>query len=444
MNTHSIQATRATLLTALENREPARVARWLLYVLLIAVLSLFLWAVFGRLDIVAVAQGKLVPATYVKIVQPADAGIVKDILVKEGQAVKAGQVLMRMDAAFGQADQAALLADYHLKDLAVRRIDAELSGRDFVRESDDPDVAYAQALAQLHSNRLALESALAEERSVLEKARHDLAAAEQVKMKLTEMLPHYRSQEAAYDNLAKQGYMGKLMADEKARDRIEQEQNLRTQDSLILAARADITRSERRAAQLRADHQMRLRAERQLAVSDLEKLRQELAKQQKRVELMALKAPQDGIVKDLATHTSGTVVSPGTILMTLVPSHESLRAEVWIKNDDIGFVHPGQSAKLKLGAFQFTKYGMVEGKVDHVGADAADHDEAPGTENPPGQLLYRALIALNADHLAIDGHRYPLSAGMQAAAEVNLGTRSVLEYLLSPIQKAFHEAGRER
>ncbi len=444
MNTHPNTPVMSTLLTALEHQEPARVTRWLLYALLIAVLGLLLWSVLGRLDIVAVAQGKLVPATYVKIVQPAEAGIVQDILVREGQTVKSGQVLMRMDAAFGQADHAALRADYHLKDLTVRRIDAELSGQGLGRRADDPEAPYAQSLAQLQSNRLALESALAEERSVLDKARHDLAAAQQVKAKLTALLPHYRSQEAAYDNLAKQGFMGKLMADEKLRDRIEQEQNLHTQESLILAARADITRSERRLAQLRADARMRLAAERQEVVSALERLRQELAKQARRNELMELKAPQDGVVKDLATHTAGTVVSPGTILMTLVPSHEALRAEVWIKNDDIGFVRPGQPAKLKLNAFQFTKYGMLAGRVDQVGADAADEDKAPGDSEAPGQLLYRTLVTLESDHLAIDGHRYPLTAGMQTVAEINLGTRSVLEYLLSPIQRAVHEAGRER
>lgn len=444
MSTVSIPSALTTTLTALEHQEPAKVSRWLLYTLLTLVVLLILWAFLGRLDIVAVASGKLVPATYVKIVQPAEAGIVKEILVSEGQAVRAGQVLMRMDAVFGQADQAALQSDYHLKDLTIRRIDAELAGQPLTRRASDPEANFLQALAQYHANRQALESALAEERSAHDKARHELAAAEQVQAKLAEMLPHYRGQEQAYDNLAKQGFMGKLMADEKTRDRIEQEQNLRTQGSIILGARADIARSERRLAQLRADSQMRLRAERQETVAQLEKLRQELTKQSRRNELMELKAPQDGVIKDLATHTVGTVASPGTILMTLVPNREALRAEVWIKNDDIGFVRVGQPVKLKLSAFQFTKYGMVEGQVLQVGADASDKDTTSGGAGGARPLLYRTLVALESDHLAIDGRRYPLNAGMQAAAEVKLGSRSVMEYLLSPIQRAFHDAGRER
>lgn len=442
MNAVSPRNPIVSALTALERQAPASVSRWLLHALLALLGMSLLWALVGRLDIVAVAEGKLVPATYVKIVQPAEAGIVEGILVGEGQSVRAGQVLMRMDAAFGKADHAALLAEYHLKDLTLRRIDAELAGQPMTRREGDPEAAYAQALAQYHADRQALESALAEENSVLDKARHDLAAAEQVRTKLERTLPHYRGQEQAYDNLARQGFMGKLMAEEKTRARIEQEETLNAQTSVVLGARADIARSERRLAQIRADSRMRLRAERQDAAAHLEKLRQELAKQERRNALMELKAPQDGVIKDLATHTVGTVVSPGTILMTLVPSREALRAEVWVRNDDIGFVHPGQSVKIKLSPFQFTKYGMVEGKVFQVGADAAESAQAPGANS--GGLLYRTLVALEQPHLDIDGHRYSLAAGMQAAAEIKLGTRTVMEYLLSPVRRAFHEAGRER
>ena len=430
-------------LAALSQEEPPAFGRGVLYGLLALVVLLVLWASFGRLDIVAVAQGKLVPATYVKIVQPADAGIVKDILVTEGQVVRAGQVLIRMDNAFGEADWQALSAEYHQKDLAIRRIDAELAGQPLRRQPDDPGAAYLQAAAQYAADRQALASAIAEEQSVMDKARHDQETAEQVKTKLVQTLPHYQSQEKAYQDLAAQGFMGRLMADEKARDRIEREQDLRAQESAILSAQAGFRRSEQRIRQLNADYRMRLQAERVEAYGQFEKLRQELAKQERRNTLLELRAPQDGVIKDLATHTAGTVVSPGTILMTLVPSNERLRAEVWIRNEDVGFVRPELPARIKLTAFQFQKYGMLDGRVVQVGADAADGNDDK-TSRTEGQLLYRALVDLDAPFLEMDGQRYALAAGMQVSAEVKLGDRSVLEYLLSPIQKAFHEAGRER
>jgi HlyD family secretion protein len=136
-------------------------------------------------------------------------------------------------------------------------------------------------------------------------------------------------------------------------------------------------------------------------------------------------------------------------LLTLVPEHETLRAEVWVTNEDIGFVKKGQTVRLKFAAFPFQKYGMVQGMVAHIGADSVDATTANGTapnEAPAAMPAsrYKALVALKVARLEADGERFPLSAGMQANAEILLGTRTVLEYLLSPVQKAWHEAGRER
>lgn len=156
-------------------------------------------------------------------------------------------------------------------------------------------------------------------------------------------------------------------------------------------------------------------------------------------------------MKDLATHTVGTVAAPGTILMTLVPQGDTLIAEVWVGNLDVGFVRPGQDVKLKLAAFQFQKYGMIEGVVRQVSADATEapsantrSDTLGGRDRPMGPLAYRALVDLKRQALETEGARYALSPGMQVSGEISLGTRTILEYLLSPVQKAWHEAGRER
>ena len=160
-----------------------------------------------------------------------------------------------------------------------------------------------------------------------------------------------------------------------------------------------------------------------------------------------MKAPQDGVIKDLATHTSGTVVQPGTVLASLVPQDEKLKAEVWVSNEDIGFVRPGQAVKLKFAAYTFQKYGMGHGTVEHVSADAQSEEEARDKgQQGAGQrpLRYKALVTLDASALETDGVKYPLSVGMQSTAEILLGDRTVAEYLLSPVKKAWHEAGRER
>ena len=438
-------------LLRIQQKPPPPLAGWMLRILIALVAALLLWSAFGRLDIVAVAEGKLVPSSYLKIVQPAEQGIVKEILVQEGERVEAGRVLIRMDSALTDADVKSIQAEYDNKRLALRRIDAQLAGKPLAREQGDPGELYAQVSAQHAANVRAYENALAQERSQLDKARQDLSAAETTKTKLEQVLPHYIEQEKAFEKLQKDGFAGRIMYTDKARERIEKEQDLRTQEFTIGANRSLIEQSQQKIAQITADYRRSLQTERIDVASQLERATQELAKLSHRHELLELRAPQAGIVKDLATHTAGTVAAPGTILMTLVPENDKLVAEVWVSNQDVGFVRAGQEAKLKLAAFQFQKYGLVRGKVLHVNADATEapspntrSDALTGRDRPMGPLAFRALVELANQELLADGQRYALQPGMQVAGEIHLGTRSILEYLLSPVQKAFHEAARER
>jgi hemolysin D len=435
-------------LMRLQDSPPSPLGRRVLWAALIFLTALLIWAIFGRLDIVAVAEGKLVPDTYLKIVQPTDAGVVKEILVKENQSVKAGQVLIRMDTALSESDLKALTADYHNKRIALRRIDAQLAGLPFLPRADEPPALFAQVLAQYTANRQAYENALAQERTTLEKARHDLTATQEVRKKLVQTLPHYRQQAAAYEKLLGEGFAGKLMHTDKQRELIEKEQDLLAQEAVIASAQGTILQEQKKIEQITADYRRQLQTERVDIASQLEKSSQEMAKQEHRNTYLELKAPQDGVVKDLATHTVGTVTSPGTILMTLVPIDEHLRAEVWVKNDDIGFIHPTQSVKVKVAAFTFQKYGMVQGQVAQVSADASEqgaNDGQQGQAKARGdRFTYKTMIDLKAQLLETDGAKHRLTPGMQVSAEIHLGTRSVLEYLLSPVTKAFREAARER
>ncbi len=424
-------------LLRIRDNPPAPLAGWILRLLVALLAGAFVWAVFGQLDIVAVTDGKLVPSSYLKIVQPAEQGIVREILVKEGEKVLAGQVLIRMDSVLADADIKSLQSEYQHKRLALRRIDAQLSARKFSFAKKDPAELYARVEAQYLANVRAYENALSQEQAQLEKARHDLGAARETKAKLEQVLPHYLEQEKAFEKLTKDGFAGRILYTDKRRERIEKEQDLRTQEFMIRSSESLIEQSEKKMAQITADYRRQLQAERGETASQLERLEQERAKLAHRHELLELRAPQAGIVKDLATHTAGTVAAPGTILMTLVPEGDKLIAEVWVSNQDVGFVHPGQPAKLKLAAFQFQKYGMLEGKVLHVNADAT---EAPSANTRSDALAFRALIELKEQRLSL----YSLQPGMQVAGEIHLGTRTVLEYVLSPVQKAFHEAGRER
>ena len=432
----------------IQNKPPSPLPRFVLYGLLGLFVVAILWIIFGRLDIVAVAQGKLVPLTYVKIVQPAEAGIVEKIFVKEGEQVQAGQILMRMDTKLADADSKAVLAEYQRRSIQLRRIDAEMASQAFSKQPTDPDNLFLQAESQYRANRQAYQDAVGQEQAMLSKAREDIEAAREVQGKLKQTLPMYQKNEQAYEQLAKEGFAGKLEAADKSRERIEKEQDLRTQTYNIASLQASIAQSQKKLAQVTSSFRQKLQEERVEALAQYQKLEQDWAKQQHKSALLELKAPQAGIVKDLGTHTEGTVVSPGTVLMTLVPKHEQLQAEVWVENDDAGFVRANQPVKVKILSYQFQKYGMVDGVVSYIGADASEakqgnQQDSEATEKAQ-PARYRTLISLKRQNLNVDDQRFDLAPGMQVTAEVKLGTRTILEYMLSPVKKAFHEAGRER
>ena len=435
-----------------QEHPPSPLPRMVLRGVLILVLFMILWAIFGRLDVVSVAEGKLVPVSYIKIVQPSEAGIVRDIAIQEGQAVTKDQVLIRMDANISEADSKALQAALQHKSLELRRIEAELSNQPFKRQTNDSNELYNRIYAEYQSNRQALDDDIAAEKASLQKAHSDLDATVEVQHKMEQTLPSYQAQEAAYDKLVKDGFAGKLMGQEKQRDRIEAEQNLRAQEFNAKSLQASIGQSQKRLNQVQSDYRQKLEAERVATYAEFQRLEQEWAKQSHKNSLLELKAPQAGIVKDLATHTPGTVVSPGTVLMMLVPNNEALQAEVWLKNEDAGFVRPNQQVKVKLSAYPFQKYGMVDGKVLQVSADATDksagnnsqNDSVQNTSGSNIQLAYRTIIQLSKQSLEIEQDNLHLAPGMQVVAEIKLADQTVMEYLLSPISRAFHEAGRER
>lgn len=433
-------------LLSIQESPPAKLPHTVMYSVSGLFGILLLWAVFGKLDIVASAEGRLVPQTYVKIVQPAEGGIVQDILVHEGQAVSAGQVLMRMDTKISEADAKTVQGEIQLRGLQLRRIDAELGGQPFRSVVGDPPDIYAQVVGQYQAHRQSYHDAVAQETAALEKARHDLRAAEEIQSKLSQVVPTYQRSAEAYERLAKDGFVSPLAVQEKLRDRIEKEQDLRAQASTVASLRSTIAASEKRLAQITSNYRSQLQNERVETETEFRKLKGEWTKVEHKANLLELRAPQAGIIKDLATHTRGTVVSPGTVLMTLVPYEEPLQAEVMVKNEDVGFVHTGQRVMLKLVAYPFQKYGMIEGAVVHVGADAIDAASsptaAPGRQD--GQLSYKALVQLDSQMLEADGGQLKLTPGMQVIAEIHQGRRTVMEYLLSPAQRAWQEAGRER
>jgi HlyD family secretion protein len=432
-------------LLAIQEQPPARLPRTVGYVTAGLFAALLAWAAFGHLDIVAAAEGRLVPRNYSRVLQPAEAGVLREVLVRDGDVVHAGQVLLRMDTTAASADLGTLQADAALKALSLRRIDAELQGKPFmVRAGDPPDVA-TQVLAQYRARRQSYQDAVAQEQANLQRAQNEFAAGRQQLAKLQATLPLYVQSAQSYQKLVKEGFVSELGANDKLRERIEKEQELKAQEASIAALAAAVEQSRNKLAQIRSSYESQLHNERVELQAQQQKTAGELRKQAYKSGLLELRAPEDGTVKDMATYTPGAVVQPGAVLLNIVPRNEPLFAEVAIRNEDVGFVVPGQRVKVKLQAYPFQKYGMLDGAVEVVSADSSANDPQKAAAQGQSPQSYKALVRLASQEFTSPaGETLRITPGMVVQAEIHQGERTVLEYLLSPVQKVAAEAARER
>jgi hemolysin D len=400
------------------------------------------WSLLAELDIVATADGKLVPQTLVKVVQPAEAGVVRALHVKEGDHVRAGQLIARLDTTVSSAERDSSATELAMNRLQERRILTELSARPLMAQEGDDTNAFAQVLNQYLSNRQAQEQAVQQEIALLEKTRHERASAIQMLAKLERTLPAMLKASGAYAELERTGFISPVAASEKQREAIEREAEREAQSLAVEALGKAVTAQQKRVRQLEAAYHSRLHKELVDTRLRIVQLQGILSKSVYRDGLMELRAPQDGIIKEMALATVGGVVQPGSVIATLVPEAEQLFADISIANADIGFVQAGQPVKLKVVAYPFQKYGLMDGSIATVGPDAAQPNGAAGAPEP---ARYKARVALKGQALKDPaGIDLALAPGMAVIAEVGLGKRNVLEYLLAPLKRVGHEAARER
>ena len=416
----------------------ARVTAWLLLGLFAAAL---LWLVLGRVDVVASAPGKLIPADDVQLIQPGAAGIVHAILVRDGQRVRAGQPLVELDPTVSDADTAQAGKALETAMLDAARLRAILSALDGRGLSFTPpagttaDVAATQlalARAQLAEIRAGSQTRAAD----TESARAARAEAEIQAAKLSETLPLLDEQIAANETLLEKGYVSKLRVIEMRRQRLVA---ARDRDAALATARkaeAQIAVAGGNSSQSIAEARARILADLAKAESDARLRKEELTKATKRSSLQRLVSPVDGTVTQLAVHTVGGVVEAAKPIMVIVPARGKLVAEVTIANKDVGFVSAGQPVALKVEAFPFTRYGAVPGKLEYISSDAVQ-DEKRG-------LFYTARVTLDRATIVRDGRAVPLTPGMAVTADIRTGRRSLASYLLSPIDEMRATAARER
>ncbi|MCW8982701.1 MAG: HlyD family type I secretion periplasmic adaptor subunit [Gammaproteobacteria bacterium] len=424
----------------MQDEPPSPLPRVVLATLVIFLVVILLWAYIGQLDVVVRAEGKLLPVTRLKVVQPLEGGRVDKILVSEGDRVQKGQTLLVMDTIFSEADTEKLREQLGESSMQQRRIEAELSNAPFTELKGDDLLLFKKVRQQFRANTEALRTSIDEQESIVLQSKRDMSSAEEILQKLKETLPIYQESENALNKLGKNGYVNKLAILEKQKERINVERDLSAQEYLIESLSEKIRAAQSRVDRLKASYRQDLFEERAELNKVHAQLEQEWIKQEHRNQLMELRAPQEGYVQELAIHTEGTVVPSGTVLLTIIPADEPLKAEVYLNNRDIASVKKGQEVKVKLAAYEFQRYGQLDAKVDLISADTVSQQD----KNTQQSISYRAQLELANQFLERGGIIFSLRPGMMVTAEIKVNTRSVMEYLLSPIQRAVSEAGTER
>jgi len=450
-------------------KPPSPGLRWLMLLTCSLFVLALVWAVLGRVDVVAVASGKTVPGGNVKLVQPLEIGAVRAIHVRNGEFVRKGDLLIELDSTLANAEEAQSEQTLLSARIMQERNDALLAyleGRparfmapegasEYVVQTEQ---AYIRsAIAQYQAERASLRQQRAEKSAELQAVQGEIA-------KLREALPYLEQQRNARAELAAKGYFSKLKLLEYEQLLAEHRRNIDIQTANAARARAAIGT---------LDAELRSLRERfgKTAVTDLAEANEEaglaaeeLTKAARRRQYQQLRAPVDGVVQQLAVSTVGGVVQPAQPLMVIVPCSRNdanslascngdISVEVFVQNKDIGFVKVGQRVAVKLEAFDFTDYGLIEGTVENISRDAIEQSEQPSGAAPeesgrsaqPG-LVYAAKISLGCapDKLPRNPLCDRVQPGMAVQAEIKTGKRRIIQYLLSPISQALDEAGRER
>ncbi|MBI3524413.1 MAG: HlyD family type I secretion periplasmic adaptor subunit [Betaproteobacteria bacterium] len=418
-----------------------RIAMWLL--MSFALIAL-LWAVFGHVDLVATAQGKIVPNEGTKVIQPMEIATVHAILVSDGQHVKAGDVLIELDATSTTADSNRLADEFITAKLQAARAEALLTAM----SSPTGKLPVIKPLVQVSKERLAREQRVlagqyAEFQAQSERVEAEIAKREaelrstqEIVRKLEQTVPIVRQRAQDYTDLLEKNFISRHGYLEKEQARIEMEADLATQRSRLKELDAALREGRNQKTALVAQTRRQALDSLNEASQKAASFDQEIIKAHTRGMLMTLTAPVDGTVQQLAVHTIGGVVTPAQPLLMIVPRDHPLEIEAFIENKDIGFVNVGQVAEVKIETFPFTKYGTIPAHVTHVSHDAIN-DEKRG-------LVYSARIKLERATIQVDGKTVSLSPGMAASVEIKTGTRQVIEYFLSPLLQYQNESLRER
>lgn len=418
-------------------QQQARGSRMLVWGSLLAVLVLLVWACLGHIDEVVRGQGKVVPSRQVQVVQSLDGGIVNEILVRPGQHVEIGEVMLRIDPTRYSASLGENKADLMSLRAKAARLEALATGEAF---KAPPDIV-RDAPQLMEMERRVWESRTQELNTTVNIARDQLRQRQQ---ELRETQANrdqaasscsLTSEELAVTRpLLKSGAVSEVDLLRLQRDVGRFCGEAKAAGAQIGRIQAAIQEAERKIQESEMTTRNQARAELSEVRAKLSNLEQGQVALVDRVKLSEVRSPVRGTVNSLMANTVGGVVQPGKDILDIVPSDDSLLLEVQINPRDIGFLHADQKAEVKFTAYDFAIYGGLSGKVEQIGANTVTDEK--------GNSFYVVKVRTERAHVGDDSR--PIIPGMQAEVHVLTGRRTLMQYLLKPILRAKSNAFTER
>ncbi len=422
----------------IQNTPPSPLGRIIIWVIILFFVATFIWAWFGKIDIVATATGQIVPTGKSKVIQALETAKVSEILVHNGDHVQKGDVLITLNNVSVQAEVTQLKNQ-------TQQLQADLTRTQHLLQLIEQPLNTLTTLPNelSHSHQLLLQQEVMQYRQKQQeltdqqtRLKADLQSVRAAQSKLTQVLPITQKRMESSQKLLKKSLLSEDQYLQVKQAFIEQSQDLKIEALKIQSLQAQLKQIQSQQASLKSYTKQTLMQRQLDAQHQKETAEQDSIKAQQRLKQYTIQSPIDGTVQQLAVHTIGGVITSAQELMVIVPKDQPLEVEALLMNKDIGFVYEGQKAEVKIDTFNFTKYGVIDSTILSISRDAV--------ENPDLGLMYAMRVKIEKNNVYVKNKPVQLSPGMQVTVEVKTGQRRIIEYLLTPLLRYQNESIRER
>jgi adhesin transport system membrane fusion protein len=422
---------------------PPFFARMLLVIVAACMVAFLLWASFAEIDEIARGEGKVIPVSKTQIVQSSEAGIVQQIAVQLGQVVRKGDLIVQINNQTTESTLGESVAKARALTAKVARLELEEVG-DYNAPFLCPEVVaqVAQSVCENEQRLFAANKAsYLNKLGVLQERKRqreiELAEVHANIDRLVQTIAAATKQRDLLNPLAKKGLVAQTQLLDVDRDMIEQQGQLNVYKESIERLTRAVEEARLQVDELALELRQQALTEKAQSLAELSVVDETIRGATDRVKRTDIRSPVDGIVNTLEVNTIGAYVDPGTVVAGIVPTADILLVEARISPRDVAFVRRGQRAIVKVTAYDFSIFGGLEGEVTNVSADSI-------VEKEKGETFYLVQVKTNRSDLERDGKLYPIIPGMVASAEIMTGRKTILSYLLKPINRARSVALTER